>query len=587
MTKEDSESGMELKHQLLEEMLTIGGNYKPDETKVVKSKLQDYAENNRNDLQIRDALIVLKTFEIESNYNDSETCCILSTPIFERLGRTPNWDFYDIRILACVIDYTKTLEQTLSLVEEIFDKLENYSYEKLYNPIKLNISINMTLRLLREKFSSTDNNQSEDELGKIFSEYANSAVELCDKTDIIHRAIVLVRKGIFYRDISLANEGFDLLKEKGEHEAYKLLQDEARDYKLTIHINENDKEQFDALLEELFTMGGNYKPEESKIIKSKLQSYAESYRDNLQIRDALIIHKIFEIESKHNDFETCYMLSMPIFERLNQTANWDLYDIRILTYVIDYAETLQQAHLLVTEVFDKLENYSHEKLYNPIKLNISINMTLRLIREKFSKKESRQSEDRLTVMFSEYVDLIMELCEEADIVRQAIVLVRKGIFYRNKSLATQGFNLLKANDEHDLYRILRDETSTYRLKVHLNKDDKQQFDILIGENIKNIRTKHNMTVSDMAKNLNMQQGPVSLIELGKRSASAYMLFSMATMFDEPVENFLYGTEVMLPDSDSDSKNVLIEQLSNLTKALPENEINHVIDMVKSLGKLRQ
>jgi len=591
------ESSTELKYQLLDELFSIGGNHKPDESRVVKSKLQDYAENNRDDLQIRDALIVLKTFEIESKNNDFETCCILAIPIFERLARAQDWDFYDIRLLTFFIDYAKTLERADFLASKALEKLENYSHEKYYKTIKSGILLNMTLRLIREKSTKKHTPHFEDELAEMFSKYINSAKELCEETDTIQKAVILIRKGIFYKDISLADEGFDLLKENREYEAYKLLRDEAIDYKLAIYINEDDKKQIGLLFDELFSMGGNHRPDKSKTIKSKLQSYFENDRNNHQIRDALIVLKIFDIESKYNDFETCCKLATPIFERLERALDWDFYDIRILTCVIDYAETIEQARFLVTKILGKLENYSDKKDYKNIKLGILTNMTFRLIRERFSKKDkvqlirerlSRKDNYQLGYelddLFTEYSNSIIELCDEADIIHRAIVLVRSGIFYRNKSLANQGFNLLKENGEHEAFKLLQDESRTYRLNVHLNKDDKQQFDVLMGENIRNIRTKHNMTVSDMAKNLNMKQGAVSLIELGKKSASAYILFSMAKILNESVENFFYDDETILPDYDSE--NALIEKLNMSAKDLSEDEFECVLDLVKGLNKLK-
>jgi len=469
----------ELKYQLLEEMLSMGGNYKPEESKAVKLKLQDYAENNKDDLQIRDALIVLKTFEIESRANDFETCCILAIPIFERLKSTSEWDFYDIRILTNVIDYAETLEQVNFLASKALDELENYSSKKQYKHIKLGVLLNMTNRLLREKFSEKFSQHIEDKLEETFSEYANLVIELCDETDIIPKTIILVRKGIFYRDISIANEGFDLLKENGEHEVYKLLHAEAIGYKLTNHIDEDDKKQFHALLDELFAIGGNYKSDESKAIKLKLQSYAEIYKDNLQIRDALIVLKIFDIEGKSSDFETCGMLSVPIFERLDQTSDWEFYDIRILTCIIGYAQTYMQAHSLVSKALDNLDNYLYKKQYKSIKLSILINMTLRLLRERFSQKNNHNIEGRLAEVFSEYANSIMELCDETDIVYKAIILVRTGSFYRDFSIANKGFDLLRESDEHELYKLLRDEARDYKLNIHINKEEKKSLILLL------------------------------------------------------------------------------------------------------------
>ena len=347
-------------------------------------------------------------------------------------------------------------------------------------------------------------------------------------------------------------------------------------------ISESSTELKYQLLEEIFSMGGNHRPEKIEMIKAKLQSYAEDYRYSLQIRDALIVLKTFDIENRYNDFETCCMLSVPVFERLEQTTKWDFYDIRILTYVIDYAETYMQAHSLALKALNKLKDYSYEKQYKRIRLGILLNMTFRLLRENFSKKQNHGSKDQLAEMFSEYTDLVMELSDETDIIPKATVLVRRGIFYGNFSIANKGFELLKENNEHEVYKLLRDEARDYKLNIYINKEEKKQFDVFVGENIRSIRIKHNMTISDLAKILRMQQELMSMIELGQKSASTYMLFKLSTALDEPVENFFNGTEMMLPDSDN--RKALIEKLIISVKNLQEDRIECIIDIVKSLSK---
>ena len=121
------------KYELLDELFALGGNYRLEESKKIETKLRNYMKANdsgEEDLQIRDALIVLKTAIIGNMHNDMETCCLLSVPIFDRLGSLSVWDFYDIRILTCVIHYANSYEQTDSMASIALEKLEEYSDRK-------------------------------------------------------------------------------------------------------------------------------------------------------------------------------------------------------------------------------------------------------------------------------------------------------------------------------------------------------------------------------------------------------------------------------------------------------------------------
>jgi len=92
-----------------------------------------------------------------------------------------------------------------------------------------------------------------------------------------------------------------------------------------------------------------------------------------------------------------------------------------------------------------------------------------------------------------------------------------------------------------------------------------------------------MTVSDLAKALRVQQGLMSMFELGQKSVSTYNLFKLSTVLDEPIENFFYGSERISPDSDH--RKTLIDKVNILVKNLPDDKIKFIINTLKELSKL--
>lgn len=238
---------MDKKNKLIEEFFDIGGNHNLEEAKAIKAKLLNYIKRNGDDPQINDILLVLQMFEVESEYNDFGSSCQIVVPIVERLTDT-DWDLYDIMILAAVVGHTETYGQACVLAEKVLEKLEAYTHEKRYVNIKLAIHMNIMLRLLRVKYFDFENLGSLEELENIFSRHVNAVLPICKGRKLLaHKAAVMIRKGLFYKDDNLVNEGFKLLSDNGEIEAYKILQHGARQYGFYVDLTIS-KRQFDSII---------------------------------------------------------------------------------------------------------------------------------------------------------------------------------------------------------------------------------------------------------------------------------------------------------------------------------------------------
>ena len=338
------------------------------------------------------------------------------------------------------------------------------------------------------------------------------------------------------------------------------------------------------LLDELFSVGGNFRPEESAKVEVKLKEYAKNNEDDILIRDALIILKTFEADYKYSDLKACCELSIPIFERLNSLSEWDIYDFRFLTYVIHYADTYLQTHTLATKALKELENHTHERLYHPLKLNISLNTTSRLLRAKFYENNTQESDENISELFSKYINLVMSLCENEDFAWQKYIAnVRKGLFYRDTNLINETFKFLKDKGEHELYKVLQDELREYKYEVEFDKIAKKQFDTIVGDNVRKLRMGLDMSKKDFAKILDVTVATISLIERGVRSIPSYSIHKLSKTLDVPVEAFYYTTQTVILDSAT--KEMLIEQLNVLARTLREDQLKYTIHIMKSLVEL--
>ena len=222
------------KHKLLDEVFSIGGNHNLERYDELVASLLDYLKINGADSQICDALSILEASRIESEQNDFESGYEVTAPIFKRLTHVDAWDFYDIKILATVIDYAETFEQMHMLVQVALEKLEKYSDEKKYISTKVCIHTNALRRLVRARYYDLEDMSNRDDLKTLedtFMSYYDTIMALCEVEDFpIHKMVVPLRKGIFFNDADQIAEGFAALKYAHEDEVYRLLEDEVEEF---------------------------------------------------------------------------------------------------------------------------------------------------------------------------------------------------------------------------------------------------------------------------------------------------------------------------------------------------------------------
>ena len=236
------------KRKLLNEFLDLGGNHHLEKGKAIEAKMLDYIEINGEDPQISDALCIIQMYRIEANHNDLESSCQIVEPVLKRLTNTEQWDIYDILISSIVVGHAETYSQSCMFAEDILKRLEEYSTEKWYTGTKLTIHMNTVTRLLRVKYFDSEKVASEKDLENLFSRHANAALALCrGRKYLVHKAIITVRKGIFYKDDNLAKEGFRLLSSNDELEVYRMLQRDVRQFEFFTELTLTRK-QYDAMI---------------------------------------------------------------------------------------------------------------------------------------------------------------------------------------------------------------------------------------------------------------------------------------------------------------------------------------------------
>lgn len=220
-----------LKHRLIDEALSMKGNHDLVRNKEIRVKFVDYLEFNGSDPLVEDGLRLLDAWASEFHGSNLEVSSEICAPIHNRLLNTDSWDLYDLRILAATIGYNKSFCQTVELAEKALDKLEEYSHEERYIRLRLVIHVNAVYRMLRAKYFDSENLVPSDELEKMFSNYVDEIMRICSKNHFpIHKAVTVIRMGLFYQNNKLANEGFEMLQETGAEEVYRMMKDDAEEF---------------------------------------------------------------------------------------------------------------------------------------------------------------------------------------------------------------------------------------------------------------------------------------------------------------------------------------------------------------------
>jgi transcriptional regulator with XRE-family HTH domain len=334
------------------------------------------------------------------------------------------------------------------------------------------------------------------------------------------------------------------------------------------------------LLDEVFTITGNQDMDVIKSLEYKLLNYLEVNGNDLQIKDTLGVLKIFVEESQNNDFEACCDIAAPIFERLSDADNWDFYDIRILTRVVDYIGTFDKVCELAEKLLEKLEEHSHEERYTIIKLSILMNTIVRLLRAKYFDSDNLIPSGELTIRFADYFNAALAICEEEEFpVHKAVLQIRKGLFYQDINISNRGFRKLMEMGEKEVLRMMQAVVAEYDFFTGIGLS-KKQFNRIVGENIKKKRLANGLTTADLGKILDLNPSSISSAEKGDISMSSFNIYKLSNLFDVSVDYFYQGIEdkTYAPSY----RKALLKKLGALVDELSDDQLDKLILTAKGL-----
>jgi len=262
------------KDEALQIFLDIEDNQDYHKLYEARTKLKEFIEAHKksepNIYQVEEALNVLEIWEMERyddyilrNPSKFEKCYKLADMTFKRLSSKEEWELFDFRLLLRIVGYRKTFQECHLYLNDALKKLESYSDREEYIGIKIGFHMNILPRLLKAKYFDLWWREREiiekkepgkvkiieKEIEDIFLTHCNAVIELCEQNNFkIFKACATIRKGILLEDNKLMGEGFSTFEKAGEHELYKLYQEEVDKYGLYYTGLTTSTRQFNAIV---------------------------------------------------------------------------------------------------------------------------------------------------------------------------------------------------------------------------------------------------------------------------------------------------------------------------------------------------
>jgi len=148
-------------------------------------------------------------------------------------------------------------------------------------------------------------------------------------------------------------------------------------------------------------------------------------------------------DEDNESFEECCSLAAPIFEILDDTANWGYLELFVVSVAINYLRSFDGTSALFQKALKALDTNetANDPKYMSIHTNLHFNYTQRLLRAKLYNKYVNKSE--LKKLFKTSYNHAYEVSQRKNLPMQYVLQVRRGLFENNRAMIEEGLYALK------------------------------------------------------------------------------------------------------------------------------------------------
>ncbi|MCL2611153.1 MAG: helix-turn-helix domain-containing protein [Defluviitaleaceae bacterium] len=332
------------------------------------------------------------------------------------------------------------------------------------------------------------------------------------------------------------------------------------------------------LLERVVSIGFNEKVQDLQNLLKDLELYFyKNGADDKDIEEAILIVNLRIIERGSYKEEAVEMLS-PLLRRLGEERKWNGIDITYVSMVTGYAESPQQAMGLV----DRILEYD-SSIYGNFQISALANATICLLRYRYEYKTGLAD---LKDDFDKIVELGLKLSSESqdrkhNFLDYHILLVRKNLFYFNKEAVNTSLDMLKAEKEKGLVKLLEQELELYEMYV-TRTGEKNYTNEMVGKNLKKLRLACNLKVHEIATELSVSITLIGYHERGERTVSLLHLKEYAKFYNVSVDEILNGIEEDVP---KEEKQLKLVSIRSTTSEITENGVDLVIENITKVSRV--
>lgn len=223
------------------ELFAIGGNHNIPKLIAVRNKLLEFIKINEyflteggeldeNFIIAKDTIRLIDASNIYANTNNSRDAYHQMKPFFERVKRDfTELNYYDIELIVCSIEYTKSAEEAHEIATKALKKLVDFRDSRNTNMLEGALAVNVCACLLRAKYSNYD---SEIDLTETFDTWFSRLERLVEKAKRLEYPFLLtqVRQAIFYKNQEQINACYEQLKASCDEDIISLISNEIEFY---------------------------------------------------------------------------------------------------------------------------------------------------------------------------------------------------------------------------------------------------------------------------------------------------------------------------------------------------------------------
>ena len=212
------------------------------------------------------------------------------------------------------------------------------------------------------------------------------------------------------------------------------------------------------------------------------------------------------------------------------------YNKKLLIMSISVSGSFRQAIQIVEDLEKSFEIYpTTQEVENEFRVFTYINFTSKLLYDKTTIRHTPEEALRMQKLFVQYMARARQFCEKMGKEDWlAILNFRSGLFFDNSEMLSHGMYLARSAEEHEIYKSFHRD-----FDMHVDMQDmRKTLAKNVGKRIRGEREDRGLSVSELAKFIEVSPNALTQFEQGKRDISLGSLLVVSYLFNIPLQELV-------------------------------------------------